>query len=66
VEVWEDDFLGCGYNIDELDNETRDGYLGLLDLAEGKYLRLNGHGDFYELGDAGAPDDPIDWSQWYK
>lgn len=66
IEVWEEDYFDCGYNIDELVNETRDGYLGLLDLVEGKYLRVNGHGDTYEFGDPNAPDEPIDWSLWHQ
>jgi hypothetical protein len=42
------------------------GYQGLIDLVEGKYLRVNGRGQIYEFGDPNAPDGPIDWSKWYK
>jgi hypothetical protein len=65
VEIWRMDGANCGMAPDELD-EASDGYQGLIDLVEGKYLRVNGHGQIYEFGDPNAPDGTIDWSMWFR
>ena len=65
VKIWRRDMGRSGVKPDEID-EVIDGYQGLIDLVEGKYLRVNGHGEIYEFGDPNAPDGPIDWSKWYK
>ena len=62
--IWEYDFCGCGYKLDELDEEVRDSYLGVVDLKEGKYLRFNGNGESHEYGSKNPPIADPNWELW--
>lgn len=65
--IWEDDFYACGYNPDELDDEEeglREGYIGFIDLAKQKYLRINGYGDEIEFGSDNPADEHPNWQGW--
>jgi hypothetical protein len=64
VTIWEDDFLACGYNPDELDDEVRESYIGFLDLVDNKYIRVNGQGNVIEYGSENPVDEYPDWSAW--
>lgn len=67
LQIWEDDFFSAGYTLDELDNEaegTRETYIGFLDLADQKYIRINGHGNKIEYGSENPSDEHPDWKAW--
>jgi len=64
--IWENDFYACGYSEDELnaEEETRDTYIGFLDLLDQKYICVNGHGESIEYNREVGPGAFIDWSSW--
>ena len=61
--AWEDNYLGCGMKMDELD-ECRDGYLGIIDLNKGIYARVNGNADYYTYGDSTSGVEDPSWKLW--
>jgi hypothetical protein len=61
--AWEDNYLGCGMKMDELD-ECRDGYLGIIDLNKGIYVRVNGNADYYTYGDSTSGVEDPSWKLW--
>jgi len=61
--AWEDNYLGCGMKMDELD-ECRDGYLGIIDLNKGIYARVNGNADYYTFGDSTFGVEDPSWKLW--
>lgn len=63
--AWEDNYLGCGMKMDELD-ECRDGYLGIIDLNKGIYVRANGHADAHTYGDSTSGVEDPSWNLWTK
>jgi hypothetical protein len=60
IKIWEKEFIGCGYELDELDEELReDTFFGLIDLDLKKYTRVNGFGKEIEF-----TLDLLDWADW--
>ena len=61
--AWEDNYLGCGMKMDELD-ECRENYLGIIDLNTGIYLRANGNADFHNYRDSTSGVEDPNWNLW--
>jgi hypothetical protein len=61
--AWEDNYLGCGMKMDELD-ECRDSYLGIIDLNKGVYVRANGNADSHNYGDSTSGVEDPNWNLW--
>jgi hypothetical protein len=64
ITIWEEDCYDCGLNPEDLDENSRKSYSGLIDLKDEKYLRFNGHGKFHEYGAKKPPVEDPNWKLW--